>query len=1338
MHVSGLSAALPSPIAGVGAGTIAISPTTTTVQHLPLTQFTRYVTSGIHAGPRLRYRAVEPPASRPARSPSLAPGAWQAAAARSRANAADYQQYLRSQRQWIDLDNADPREFSAARILQKVCRHRQLQNASHAALFARLKNDNDEAIDEAALIAFDVHESARTIANGMSMSEIRARFASALIQEWHEAAIGYRLLPSAPFAPAHAKYWYDGNTIRNAHGKSTDNVVDDLFSGAVAAESVAMQTLIDHANQARQLAGQPTNARTADWPALSIAIGGIPAAVPVYPQRPDTVAIGDVWLTYEELYTIFHAALRILMLDPYYPIGTPLHSVATTLLRLGPGHSVTCTTPHEPASMMHAFNQLANAWNQHSQFPFSPRLYAAHHLAKSSGVLFLNTTSTRTPCEQMTDQVGADLAPLVAAQSRQPDSAFRNDTVATIRLGTRSNIDALADAPETLCYADAADLNRQLHDYLHQRLLALTEMPGYDENFMIESHLQETLSLTALQLRTKRGVNFYINDFMGGGLLKPSVQLTPLEEFRRRIADSKPAMTFNGHTIDTEDALAEIRQSVARILVADRVVEAKAAELFRGRGVAVDARKLRASRELIAASLVPPVPGSRWWTVVDLLDDVNMGPMIRGILQTLKSGDPKEILGLLPFIIPVVEMEEGLRLQNYQRAKKGLIRFGIDVAFTAAGIGLEKMLARGAIGAAAATIAREQLALTERAGLDAMHSMSGLFRELPGSEWAGHSVVEEGRFNLPPDAADLSIPAPLSATKSLTAAKTRWSHEVTQQSLYLIDEQRSVSVRAIDGGFYELDQRGHLIADAPIIFGDALTGRGYRVTSHVGMQGGIAVVPAKVLFARSTVSDVLRFWKTIVASPQLAIRRSTPRDILKMLFVPAAEPIETHTALDLFVNIWRKAYTRYQSFAQFEDFWLNVYRQSDTAAAIMNQAYDKRVYRGVGEVSFNQERAFVSGNDLCFLSDKKLKALHYVSNMGETLFQQQRMYLHEGLHWLTRLADPEIAEAHMHRGPIVYLTDRILTEVGDSPSTPARIAYKTPPRFSSNELAHRAWAADLDVLHDWSVAEDRLLDKHLDAGRQYPDAMMVMGQKIADRVTVRQGMALREIFDGHVPFGARDTGPLYQRIAHAFALPNARYDALLHRLIVKSSTFREIAAAWRARPRLRRVAVALADFNMKAEIFSEGVWSYQISGKSMRLNTRQLYYFSETGVIPLDEMRQFSGALLDYFLSEMMLPERALLMGNGYSERGIVVALEDEVMAQLGDKGAQRICEQLSANDRGILRYQTSVRRAADSENGYLHRKTHQDLPPGAAREIPDILALTRDPIAAAVVDTRS
>jgi hypothetical protein len=809
--LTGGAAALPlnntAPVANVSA--LAFAPKAQ--QHFSLRRNATNTAPGIQPGARLRYRTVDQPAVRKSRSVPFVTHAWPAPAAESMVPSVHYQQYLRDQRGWLDLDQIRKEDFSATQILQKVCGHRQLHNETSAQLNARLRDSADHAINEAALIAFDVHESEETIATGMPIAEIRARFASALIQEWHDTAIGCRLLPSAPFRPGHATYWYDGNAIQNGQGKSLSDIADDLFAaGTTMDESPAMQHLIDQANKARHLLGQPANMRAADRTRLSRAMGGLPAAVPHYLERPDTVRVGDVWLTRAELYTLLRVALHNLVLDPHYAGGTPLHSVATALLRLGPAHDVDFSAYNDPAAMMRAFDRLTTAWHRDPHFIFSPHLCAAHHLALDNGIFFLNGSSSITREQQAMDQITTAAAPFLTALSQQPPSTLQSEALLRLVEGTRMAMDALVAAPETFAYTDTGDLASQLHTYLNQRLLALAPLPAYDENFLIESMLQKDYRMTEADLIRTRKVPFY-GGAMAGMARPPGEQhLSPLQEFRQ-CAATGCVMTVGDKTIDAQDALNTIRKRSAQVLFADPALIAKATELLRMDSQPYGPENVKAVSGLIIDTIVKAPEPDAFDIAMSLLLPLFTSLTIKSVVNTLGSGDPKSMLRLFPFIVPSYEIEEGIRLGDRQRAIDGLIDLGWDIALTASGLGLERFLVRQ-VARDAERLLMEQLYMpfSERAGVNALRSMSGLLSDLP--ETLPRQLlpgVEESSFSHRAEPASLLHPVRQTEPKAVGIFNARTADQRPRKTLYLIDEQRYVVVRAVPDGFEEVDLHGH-------------------------------------------------------------------------------------------------------------------------------------------------------------------------------------------------------------------------------------------------------------------------------------------------------------------------------------------------------------------------------------------------------------------------------------------------------------------------------------------------------------------------------------------------
>ncbi|MDB5991696.1 MAG: hypothetical protein JWQ10_3099, partial [Herbaspirillum sp.] len=200
-----------------------------------------------------------------------------------------YQGVLQRGLHWIDPEKVRANHLSATQILQTVCRHRRPDIKTRAALTERLQHRRDVIIDEAALIAFNAQSGSARIAPDAPMQRIRAHYASALIDEWQDAALGLSLLPSAPIAPAHAAFWYDGAVLQNARGQNLTQIARALYASLAslpsAEEEPIMQRLLDSAGSDRHLIGQPNGPITATQrEALTHAMHGITPVAARYEQ----------------------------------------------------------------------------------------------------------------------------------------------------------------------------------------------------------------------------------------------------------------------------------------------------------------------------------------------------------------------------------------------------------------------------------------------------------------------------------------------------------------------------------------------------------------------------------------------------------------------------------------------------------------------------------------------------------------------------------------------------------------------------------------------------------------------------------------------------------------------------------------------------------------------------------------------------------------------------------------------------------------------------------------------------------------------------------------------
>jgi hypothetical protein len=419
-------------------------------------------------------------------------------------------------------------------------------------------------------------------------------------------------------------------------------------------------------------------------------------------------------------------------------------------------------------------------------------------------------------------------------------------------------------------------------------------------------------------------------------------------------------------------------------------------------------------------------------------------------------------------------------------------------------------------------------------------------------------------------------------------------------------------------------------------------------------------------------------------------------------------------------------------YAAFEKFWQKAYALSDTAVAVMNAAYDKLIFRGNCEVEFDAATATACGGAVCLLADKVLAQKKYVSIRGTVRFQRHRMWLHEALHWLAQIEDVVPEQAHNHRGATIYMTDRILSELGEYPPPPARLAYKMPPVFNPAAGPHHSWASNLRVLSDWSVAEDKLLDETLDAGRDFSSAITIAGQNIVERVTVRQGLAFIDYMKSHKNRATENVLHLFQLVRDSFAVSShIDHSGFMKQLITHSKTFRAIAQAWSAKAQYARITIDRLSFNHGELPSVLAHRAHLSSGKKIWLNRQKLYYHSDSGLAAVVPLRQYAGALIDFFISEMIPGKSYLILPDKFIDRGLSILLENGVLRQIGDPSPPRICARLTPDPESYLQHQSNVNRAAVSENGYLRQVARGGVSSQSIHVDDDILALSDEPIAA-------
>jgi hypothetical protein len=1212
---------------------------------------------------------------------------------------------------WISADKVRAHNLTDTQIIQTVLRYRHPNIPTRTAFAKRLQHEHDVFIDEAILIAFKVHSRSRIIPQGTLMEYVRMHHINALVDEYQDRAIGLHLLPSAPMAPEYTKFWYDGTLIQNAHNKNLQQIVDALFLDPPhSAEPVITQRLIDNAGSERLLIGQPRGwIGPAQRKALLHAMHGNGSDPVPYTQRPDTVRIEDVWLTKEELYAIVEKEMHSLMLDTHYPIGTPQHAIATTVLRTGPLHGIDFQAFDEPVALQATFNRIEKAWHDDPHFSISPHLSAAHYLAQTAGVLFLNTALPLTRVEQIRHQVTDRFTPglkrlggkpmlerlcqgldetIDAILDREAPSLPLSDeqrlsACLLIFNGIKKQVDLLKNASETISYSSTNDLIRRLHDYLHQRMLAYAPLPVYDETFLVKHILRTGLSMsdddlrkrTEMEIRTAPGNSFL--RFYG----------KPQEEFLLRSQlPSIRTMHYNGKQIDTISTLAEAKIRTASKLQQHPIIIAKSKEALLQAGVPHTAENVAAVGNSMVENIMDVQKTLSAMDFHDMLKQFTLAgsPMATSIINILNSGDPRQILGLFPFIIPLYDIEEGIRLHDRQRATDGIIHFGEDAILTLLGGGAEKILAKQlARDAEAMLMAGTRMSPIERTGVNTVRAMAMLTPEVSPKNLAQRRVIVN------PDAYDVhTSPKAIEGVTTVSAGSDRQVPE----TLFLFEEGRSLTAVKSANGYTQTNQRGQPVLNAPPIFRDEESGAHYRLRQELGVPQGVSGISAEELSNRETVMGVKEYWDSIMAIPKIRARRAFPLEVIRKLFVKGDHSLS----------------------AEFENFWVTAYKRSDTAAAMLNAAYNKAICKGIEcIVEFDAPEARAYKDRICFMPECELAKQHYASPDGATAFQRNRMWVHESVHRLTGLGDPIEDAALDHRGGTVFLTDRILSEFGDYPPLPPRTSYRlldiAEPRASDNEPRSK-WRKALRINNDRMIAENRYLDEILDQGRDYPASMQVMGKPIANRLTVRQAKLTAGYIRTLGKLGTGNEEQLLAMVSDSFTSSTGITNkSVLRNLIHKSPTFRILTAGWLTKFRHTAINFNWRNFDTTVTMLGHrSLYASLISSDESHiwLNSQTLYYFSDIGTRNLSAMRKYVGVLIDLFVGGMTPNSYYVKPEDLRHDRGLGVLLENYVMQEIGDLSPPRICAALSDDPDAYLRDQTTVTRAAFSEDGYLH-KTH-------------------------------
>ncbi|HEY4317576.1 MAG TPA: hypothetical protein VGN04_08235 [Herbaspirillum sp.] len=1113
-------------------------------------------------------------------------------------------------------------------------------------------------------------------------------------------------------------FWFDGNAIPNSFRKPLEQIVSEAFSRLPCEpEGETLEKIKHNTGFSRRLFGQPEYPITrANWEELVLSIGGEPGDRFPYHYRSDTINIDGWRIDRDELYTLFERTMQNLGLDTVYPAGTPHHEMAATLRQIGFAHRVVPNDFNNPAELMEAFNRLQDEWRHHPRSPVSPVFMTGLNLARRNNVFIMDTQSELSRKRQAWNQAYRDALPALAQAGvdrnadmqywQQLNGSGKNpleilaDLAASpmaerlpIYESLQKRVDALLASPESIAYAGTNDLIARIHDYFHQHLLAHAAPPTFNELKVVTRILRDKLAMTDEDLRTRRSVS------LGPpSLNNRPLNMLPIDEFLTRRQLFTSTMQHGNNIIAPADEWNTAQIDMVKRMATHPIVVAKSKDLLRRRGGTYNQTDIDILAESQAVNIVDPsstiAPLPRPLSIADwqaFLDGLFGSPTLGTIANALSSGDPRQIAELFPFVIPIFDIATGMVERDWKRALDGLIHLGEDALFTLAGAAMEGAMARSVARATEAMLlARAATPLTERVAVDSLRELGNLLPEFAETQFGGlpqvirhdafevHAAGSHAERQTIPKAAEAAGPAP---------------KRPGLQIQHLDVDGEDIIVTPSAHGYTEINYRGEPVPGAPPIFTDPNSGEHFRQTKEFGWPNGIAGVSEREVAERSSVAAVIKYWETIDL-PTARIASPAPLDIIRSLIQPNDHP----------------------QHADLEKLLADAYTRSETARVIINHAYSRAPYdRRRCVIRYDTDHASQYGARIDFMSSKALSRNFYTGPAGDVRFQDIRHKLHEILHFLTDLLDALIHEAHSHRGGNIALLEKVMNEMLGEPPHPPRLCYQKQKFPLLNQQGGIVSTNSLIPRHllNWSIVEDRKLDEILDQGREFPATMYAMGQKITERVTVRQGLALAEHLSKKArKLSAGNIAKIIPVILDGFDLPSDHYKTILKNLLNRSRTFQRLAVAWEDRSRHTPVNVALMPHHASiARYAQQRRISHIISlaADKIWLNRSPLYYFSVTDTTEISDERALLDALLDLFVNAIV-PDMEEIALDKTTDRGVSVLLSNAIMRQMAESRSHlkaepdRICLALTSDDNAYLPDQSALTRAAFSENGFLFK----------------------------------
>ncbi|MCY0386938.1 hypothetical protein OVY01_06770 [Robbsia sp. Bb-Pol-6] len=436
--------------------------------------------------------------------------------------------------------------------------------------------------------------------------------------------------------------------------------------------------------------------------------------------------------------------------------------------------------------------------------------------------------------------------------------------------------------------------------------------------------------------------------------------------------------------------------------------------------------------------------------------------------DTPPGADPRATVHLL---------EETIEHADTARARRGAFGFDIDtlIAWLDGRIAPTTALAQTLPG----------LPVGERARLGMLHGSLTML-----GEWQPRYLPLTGKMTLdPPARSVVSEPTRLPLRHHARAARARdgavvplaLEHAPDARLVYLRGEQRLVPLIASEAAVWELNWQGHIVGTVD----ERRLGNARRALidgtrgppPRVAMPRGSAALREGI-----TVKEVQRWLDSHPAPP------------------PRAAPVALSDIADFGDDAEQRTIRAELDLAYHRSATLRLLLQRAPARA---DAQRVRFTVAAGA----RARYAVAEHRIIVPPARELENVEVLGPAGAARTLPTAVWLHELIHATTSLFDPPAPLSRAHRGPVVYLTARVLYEMNRT--CEERVAYATADAFDAESLP-----AHLERIKPRVLLENLLLDRQLARANAISARTLVLGTEVAQRVTVRAAILLERAVRG--------------------------------------------------------------------------------------------------------------------------------------------------------------------------------------------------------------------------------